>query len=456
MNMINPMESYDAIIIGSGQGGTPLAKKLAKGGKKTLLIEKRQVGGTCVNDGCTPTKALISSARTAYTARHSARWGILVDGVRVDFQKIMERKDDIVRQLREGAEKGLRETAGLSLLYGEASFLAPGRIRVSTREGDVKTYEAPLYCIDTGLRPQLPPIKGLETIPYLTSTTLLDLKELPAHLLILGGSYLGLEFAQMFLRFGSKVTLLEQRPRLLPKEDDDIADAVREMLAAEGVDIRTGVTVQEAGGNVELRTSEGTFTASHLLVATGRTPNTGPLDLAKAGIDTDEKGFIRVNDRLETSARGVYAIGDVKGGPAFTHIAYHDHLIVSENMLKGADRRIAGRQVPYCMFTDPQLGRIGMTEREAAAAGCAIRVARFPMAHSSRGIETGHTTGLMKAVMDKKTEKILGVAILGDQGGEVMSVLELAMAGGMTASALRRHVFAHPLYAESLNNLFMS
>ena len=451
------MEVFDMIIIGSGQGGTPLAKKMAGAGRKTLLVEKRFVGGTCVNDGCTPTKTLLSSARMAYLSRHSRSWGIQTTGVTVDIQKVMERKEAVVHQLREGSEKGLRKTEGLTLVIGEAAFLGPEAIRVRTPEGAEKSFTAPTICIDTGLRPNIPDLAGLQDTPYLTSTSLLEIRELPKHLLILGGNYLGLEFAQMFSRFGSQVTVLEREMQLLPREDADIAAAVKDILEAEGIRIRTGVQAKRVspGPPVSVETEDGTFPGSHLLVAAGRVPNTEALALDKAGILTDEKGFIQVNKQLETNVKGIYAIGDVKGGPAFTHVAYNDHLILAGNLLEDARLSTAGRQIPYCMFTDPQLGRIGMTERQARAAGHDILIAKFPMEHTSRGIETGNTQGLMKAIVDKGSGKILGAAILGAEGGEVMSVLEMAMLAGLTAETIRCHVFAHPLYSESLNNLFM-
>jgi pyruvate/2-oxoglutarate dehydrogenase complex dihydrolipoamide dehydrogenase (E3) component len=343
-------------------------------------------------------------------------------------------------------------------LYGTASFLDEHTVRVQGNDGSEKRYSAPVICIDTGAGPRIPNVEGLSGVPYLTSTTLLDIDRVPDHLVILGGSYLGLEFAQMFRRFASEVTVIEQSGQLLPKEDPDMAAEVAKVLREEGIRVITGRKVTRVGGRNPVRVETGgeTLEGSHLLVATGRVPATGSLDLARARVELSPGGFIAVNERLETSTPGIYAMGDVTGGPAFTHIAYNDHLILAGNLLEGKRLSTSGRQVPYCMFTDPQFARVGMSEAEARDRGKDVRVATLPMAHTSRGIETGHTRGLMKAVVEKSSGLVLGAAFFGDQAGEVMSVVEIAMHARMTADALRTHVFAHPLYAESLNNLFMS
>lgn len=455
---MNKMEHFDTIIIGSGQAGTPLARKMASAGRKTLLVEKYQVGGCCVNYGCTPTKALISSARTAYQAAHSAAWGIHTSEVQVDLAAVMSRKDSIVAQSRSGVEKGIRKTEGLTLLYGEAAFLDRRTIRVITTDGEEKQFTAPVICVNTGGEPRIPDLEGLAEVPYLSSTTLLEISELPQHLLILGGSYLGLEFAQMFRRFGSRVTVLERGSHLLSKEDEDMADAVAEVLREEGIEIITDAGVTRVSGTnpITVETAKGTIRGSHLLLAAGRIPATRALDAGKAGIQLSPEGFIPVNEKLETSVEGIYAMGDVNGGPAFTHIAYHDHLIIAANLLDGKDLSNKGRQLPYCMFTDPEFARIGMTEKEARAKGRNILIATLPMAHTARGIETGNTRGLMKAVVDKASRQILGATFFGAEAGEVMSTLQIAMYAGLTADDLSGHIFAHPLFAESLNNLFMS
>lgn len=453
------MLHYDAIIIGAGQSGTPLAIKLSKAGIKTALIEKRAVGGTCVNDGCTPTKALIASAENAYRIAHSRDWGIKVSSFSVDFDEVIQRKNRIVEQFRNSSEMTLGKSKNLTLFNGEACFTSPKEVCVKFNSS-IECLQAKNIFIDAGMKPEIPSWKGLSKVPFFTSSSILDVAECPQHLLVAGGNYTGIELAQLFSRLGSKVTIVEKNRQLLPKEDPDIAAALQQILEEEGIRVYTGATVESVEGETPTLTflqngvqqhAEGT----HLLIAIGRIPQTTALDLDKAGIDTDDKGFIIVNDRLETSAAGVFAMGDIKGGPAFTHISYNDHIVVYDNLFRGADRKYYNRQIPYCMFTDPQLGRIGLTETMATAQGIDIEVARLPMEKSSRGIETGHTKGLMKAVMEKSTGKILGAAILSAQGGEVMTVMQMAMACGFTGDQLKTHVFAHPLYAESINNLFM-
>jgi len=329
-------------------------------------------------------------------------------------------------------------------------------------DGSIKEITAEKIFINTGCRTAIPKVEGIDTIDYLTSTTILDIEEVPKHLLILGGSYIGLEFGQMFRRFGSKVTILDTSAHLLPKEDDDIAAEMRKILEDEDITIYT-----DAKAELIKKTSQLSVRAfinkevkflqcSHVLVAAGRIPNTDDLDLKVAGIKTDDRGYIQVNDKLETSVKGIYALGDVKGGPAFTHISYNDHLVVVKNLLHKGKETTKNRQVPYCMFTDPQLGRVGITEQEAKEKGLKVKVATLPMAYVARAIETGDTRGMMKAVVDAKSGKILGVAILGTEGGEVMTIMQMAMAGGITHMKLREFIFAHPLYAESINNLFMA
>jgi len=456
------MKKFDAIVIGSGQGGTPLAKKLAKAGWKTALVEKRFIGGTCVNDGCTPTKSMIACAKTAYTISHSQDWGITVSDYKVNLEKIIERKNDVVNSFRSGAEKGLQKTEGLTILYGEAVFTGDKTLSVNLKDGSQEEISADYILINTGTLPKIPEITGIHTIPYLTSTTLLDNKTLPSHLLIIGGSYIALEFGQMFRRFGSQVTIIETQPQLLSREDDDVAAEVKKIMEAGGITVYTSATVKkiEQAGNDVVRmelTSGGQshiITGSHLLVATGRDPQTKALQLDKTGVSTDDKGYIKVNDKLETGVPGIYAFGDVKGGPAFTHIAYNDHLVLLKILVDKKEASIKGRPVPYCMFTDPQLGRIGLTEKEARDKGFNIKVACLSMEKVARAIETGHTQGFMKAIVDADTDKILGAAILCEEGGDVMSVLQMAIMAGFTATQLREMIFAHPLYTESLNNLF--
>lgn len=456
------MKKFDAIVIGSGQGGTPLAKKLAKAGWNTAMVEKRFIGGTCVNDGCTPTKSMIACAKTAYTISHSQEWGITVSDYKVSLEKIIERKNEVVNSFRSGAERGLQKTEGLTILYGEAAFTGDKTLSVKLKDGSQEEISADYVLINTGALPKIPDITGIDTIPYLTSTTLLDNKTLPSHLLIIGGSYIALEFGQMFRRFGSQVTIIETRSQLLSREDDDVAAEVKKIMEAGGITVHTSANIKkiEQAGNDVIRmelTSGGQshiLTGSHLLVATGRDPQTKALQLDKTGVSTDDNGYIKVNDKLETGIPGIYAFGDVKGGPAFTHIAYNDHLILLKILVDKKEASIKDRPVPYCMFTDPQLGRIGLTEKEARDKGLNIKVACLSMEKVARAIETGHTQGFMKAIVDAGTDKILGAAILCEEGGDVMSVLQMAIMAGFTATQLREMVFAHPLYTESLNNLF--
>ncbi|MGI4727782.1 MAG: mercuric reductase [Janthinobacterium lividum] len=456
------MKTYDAIVIGSGQAGTPLAKKLAKAGKKTALIEKRFVGGTCVNDGCTPTKALIGSARNAFMATRTDL-GVITTDFKVDFAAIMERKDGIVEKSRNGGQKGLEEIENLDLIFGDASFTGKKTLKIKLNAGGEEELTADLIFIDTGAKATIPKIEGIESVDYLTNTTILELKELPESLIVIGGNYIGLEFGQMFSRFGSKVTLIEKGERVMSREDEDVSQSVTDFLLEEGIEIITSAETQKiekvAGGitlSIKTKTGEQKITASKVLIAVGRTPQTKTLGLETTGVEVDEKGYVKVTDKLETTQKGIYALGDVKPGPAFTHIAYNDHLIVLKNLTEDADLTIKGRPVPYCMFTDPQLGRIGLSEDEANKQGLDVKIAKLEMSHVARTNEIGETKGFMKAVVDAKTDQILGATVLGYEGGEVMAVLQMAMQGKITAHTLRENIFAHPTMSESINNLFMS
>lgn len=458
------MKEFDAIIIGSGQAGTPLARKLAKAGWKTAIIEKRLVGGTCVNDGCTPTKALVASAKVAFMAEKSAELGIDIPSYKVDFKAVMARKAAIVKHSHDGSVAGLENMKNLTLVYGEAKFTDDHTLYVDGNDGSFENYTAKHIFINTGESPVIPDIEGVGEINYLTSTTILELEEVPEHLLIVGGGYIGLEFAQMFSRFGAKVTLLEHGDRLLPKEDTDVCEVVTEFFTADGIDVLTEVNVTKFEKTTEQKikvTAEHDgkkthYTCSHVLLASGRKPQTERLGLENTGIKCDDKGHIKVNDFLETAVKNVYALGDVKGGPAFTHISYNDYVVVAANLLDHGQMSIKDRMIPYCMFIDPQLGRIGITETQAKEAKLDYLVAKLPMGHVARAIETGQTRGFMKAVVDKKTKQILGATIIGEQGGEIMTIIQMAMMGKITYEEIRYAIFAHPLYAESLNNLFMS
>jgi pyruvate/2-oxoglutarate dehydrogenase complex dihydrolipoamide dehydrogenase (E3) component len=455
------MKTYDAIIIGAGQAGVPLARKLAAAGRKTALIEKHWVGGTCVNAGCTPTKTLIASGQMAYMAAHADEWGIEINDFHVHMPAVKKRKDDLVAGNRNGLEQSLLQTENLDLVYGVAAFTDAQTITVQLNAGGSEAFTAGKIFINTGAKPAIPDIAGLDTVAYLTSDTILYLDEVPEHLLIVGASYVALEFGQLYRRLGSKVTVLEASGTFLGKEDEDIAASLKSILEEEGLTIHTNAALQLLAqttygikATVAVGGTVAEINCSHILLAVGRPPQTEGLDLQNAGIETGAHGEIKVNERLETNVPGIYALGDVKGGPAFTHIAYNDFVIVWQNLLQGADRSVKDRPLPYCMYTDPQLGRVGITEKEAREKGLNIKVASMPMTAVARARETGHARGLMKAVVDADTRQILGVAVLGVEGGELMTVLQMAMAGGITYDQLQYMVFAHPTLAESINNLF--
>jgi pyruvate/2-oxoglutarate dehydrogenase complex dihydrolipoamide dehydrogenase (E3) component len=454
---------YDVIVIGAGQAGLPLAKRMAKAGKKVALIEKRWIGGVCVNDGCTPTKTWVASANAAYMAANSAHLGVKIKGIKVDMALIKKRKDDIVIHARDGGTKNAQETPNLDLIFAEATFVNTKIVEITTKSRRKTRLSADLIFLNVGTKTFIPEIEGLGDIDYLTSTSILELDKVPDNLLILGGNYIGLEFGQMFRRFGSKVTIIERSSRLLSREDEDISVEMRKILELEKIDVQTGsevikfkkskkgkiiATIKNAG-----REKKAKF--SHVLIAVGRVPNTDTLGLDKTGVKIDDKGYVKVDDKLETNVKGIYALGDVKGGPAFTHISYNDYTIVYRNIIEKTTYTIKDRLIPYCMFTDPQLGRVGISEHEAVKQGLDVIIVKLPMARVARAVEVGDTRGFMKAVVDRKTKKILGAAILGQEGGEIMSVLQMAMEGGITYDRIRYFVFAHPLYSESLNNLFM-
>jgi pyruvate/2-oxoglutarate dehydrogenase complex dihydrolipoamide dehydrogenase (E3) component len=454
---------YDAIILGSGQGGNPLAVALSAKGKRTAMIERAAVGGTCVNYGCTPTKTMVASADVAYMARRAAEYGVRIGEVSVDMLAVRERKRGVVKNWREGSERRLKQAESVDLIYGEGSFVGPKEIRVRLNAGGERMLTGGLIVIDTGLRATAPPVDGLAAVPYLDNVSIMELGELPEHLLVLGGGYVGLEFAQMFRRFGSRVTVIQDGKQLLSAEDSDIADEVAKILGDDGIEILLDAKTKSAasfkGGvrlSVEVKGAGRSLEGTHLLVATGRRPNTEKLSLHSAGIATDDRGYIRVDDQLKTTAPGVYAVGDVKGGPAFTHLSYDDYRILKTNLLEGGNRSITGRLVPSCVFIDPQLGRIGLSEQEAAEQGKKVRIAKLPMTSVARAVETGKTRGFMKALVDPETEEIVGAAVLGEGGGEVMSMIQIAMMGRLKYTDLHDAMLAHPTLAESLNNLFNS
>jgi pyruvate/2-oxoglutarate dehydrogenase complex dihydrolipoamide dehydrogenase (E3) component len=455
-------QHYDAVVIGSGQGGKPLADALARAGRKIAIIERGDVGGTCVNVGCTPTKTMIASARTAYVDRRSADYGVHNGPVSVEMTEVRQRKRDIVNTFRDGVRQGIESTKGLDLLLGEAHFTGPKELEVNLNDGETVRLTADNIFINVGARPEDPPIEGLDSVPTLDSTSIMELDEVPEHLLVLGGGYVGLEFTQMFRRFGSEVTIVQRGEQLLAREDEDVADKVAEVLRGDGIEVLLGTEAssveqaEDGGIQLTLDTPDGerTLSGSHLLVAIGRPPNSDSLSLDAAGVQADKRGFIEVNERLETNVQGVYALGDVKGGPAFTHISYDDFRIINTNLLEGGDASIADRLVSYTVFIDPDLGRVGMSEREAREQSRNVTVAKMPMTHVARALEVDETRGMMKAVVDADTSRILGCAILGIEGGEIMSMIQIAMMGDLPYTSLRDAPFAHPTLAESLNKLF--
>lgn len=453
---------YDAIIIGSGQGGNPLAVKLAVSGWKTALVEREHIGGSCVNVGCSPTKTMEASARVAHLAGRAGEFGVLLEAApHVDLKIVRQRKREIVSSFSHG-DRAKLERKGVEIFMGEASFIGGKEIEVALNDGGSERIRGEKIFIDTGTRPAIPEIEGLDSCPVLTNETIMELGSIPGHLVVIGGGYVGAEFGRMFNRFGSQVTIIESCPHLFCREDRDIAEAVQDIFREDGIRLILDATIKKAIQDKDgichltVETGDGpkVVTGTHILVAAGRTPNTDMLNLEAAGVETDDDGFIRADEKLRTTAVDIYVIGDVKGGPAFTHIAYDDYRVIKSNLLEGADVSISDRILPYVVFIDPQLGRIGLTEREAEEKGLSFKAVKMPMTHVARALETDETRGLIKALVDTESGLILGFAALCVDGGELMAVVQMAMAGGLTYRDLRNTIFAHPTLAESLNNLF--
>lgn len=462
--MADDMRHYDVVVVGAGGAGDPLARALAEDGRRTALIEKGPLGGTCTNRGCTPTKALEASARVAHLTRTAARYGVEVGGeVRVDMRAVQARKRQITDRFRRDTQAQMDGTPGLDLVRGTARFVGPHELEVTTPDGGAPVrLRAEIVVLDTGSRPLVPDIEGLGDVPYLTSDTLLELDEAPEHLVVLGGNYIGLEMAQTFRRFGSRVTVIEAAPHVLPGEDEDVAAEVKRFLLAEGITVASGgkavrITRSDEGVYVHLEGEDGARTScagTHLLVATGRAPNTDALNLEAAGVATDDRGQIRVDERLRTSARHVYAAGDAAGSPQFNHIAYDDFKVLHSQLTGDRERTTEGRLVPYAVYTDPPLGRVGVTEREARESGAQVRIARLPMSEVAHAIEAGEEYGMMKAVVDAESGRILGVAILGIHAPEAMSILQTAILGDLPWMVFTENPFTHPSLADSLGDLF--
>ena len=449
---------YDAVVIGSGQAGNPLSNALAERGWTVALIEKSHLGGTCINTGCTPTKTMIASAQIAYYARNASRWGIRAGDVSVDLPAIVSRKNTIVERFRTGIEQGVTKHPKVRLYRGAARFLSSRTVQI-----DNDVIESERIFINSGTRPAAPRLTGLDAAGYLTNESMMELEQVPEHLLILGGGYIGLEFGQMFRRFGSDVTVIHRTEHLLPHEDPDVTTELQKALETEGIEFRlksNPVRVERNGHEVRLTLASGNQTATingtHLLAATGRQPNTDDLSLEKAGVEVDSRGYVKVNERLETTVPGIWALGDVKGGPAFTHISYNDYQIVYANLVESRNLTIENRYVPYSLFTDPQLGRVGMTEKEARATGRRLKMGSYPMSNVARAIERGETAGFMKIIVDAVNDRILGAAVLGAEGGELVQLLGAVMLAGSPYTILKGAVFIHPTLVEGFYGLMES
>lgn len=450
------IEQFDVIVIGAGQAGPALAARCGRQGLKTALIERGQMGGTCVNNGCIPTKSLIASARVAALARRAADFGVVLDRPpRIDMPAVKARKDRIVQASRDGVTKWMASAENVSVIHGHARFTGAREIVVAERK-----LAAGQIFINTGGRPGTPLLAGIDEVPYLTNVSMMDLDLVPAHLIIIGGSYIGLEFAQMYRRFGAEVTVCEKGPRLIAREDEDVSTEVRAILERDGIVVRTDANCLEVERHgdgiavaVDCESGAPRIEGSHLLLAIGRTPNSDELALEQAGIAVDKHGFITVNDQLETSVPGVYALGDVNGRGAFTHTSWNDYEIVAANLFDGATRRVSDRISAYALFIDPPLGRVGLSFSEARATGRALLTSKMLMSRVGRAQEAGETQGFMKIVVDAQSKRILGATILGMAGDEVVqSVLEV-MYADMPYTSINRGVHIHPTVSELLPTL---
>ncbi|TDF62730.1 FAD-containing oxidoreductase [Cupriavidus sp. L7L] len=442
---------FDAIIIGTGQAGPALAARLSGAGKKVAVIERANFGGTCVNTGCIPTKTLIASAYAAHLARRAGDYGVTIGGpVAIDMRQVKARKDEIAGRSASGVEQWMRGLANGTVYQGHARFESAHTVRVN---GEL--LEAERIFINVGGRALVPPMPGLDEVAYLTNAGMMNVDYLPEHLVVIGGSYIGLEFAQMYRRFGARVTVVEKGPRLIQREDEDVSEAVREILEREGVEIRLDancLTARRAGAGISvgLDCASGSrdVNGSHLLLAVGRVPNTADLGLDKAGVEADERGYIKVDEQLRTSVPGIWALGDCNGRGAFTHTSYHDHEIVAANLLDNDPRTVADRITAYALFTDPPLGRAGMTETEARQSGRNVLVGRRPMSRVGRAVEKGESQGFMKVVVDADSRLILGAAILGLNGDEVIHSLLDVMYAGAPYTTISRAMHIHPTVSE--------
>jgi pyruvate/2-oxoglutarate dehydrogenase complex dihydrolipoamide dehydrogenase (E3) component len=450
---------FDDVVIGTGQAGPSLAARLAGAGRRVAIVERRRFGGTCVNTGCIPTKTLVASARAAWVARRAADWGVVVDGaVRVDMTRVKARKDAVVARSRTGVERWLRGTPNLTVFEGHARFEGPGTVRVGEQ-----LLEAERVFVNVGGRAAAPPLPGLASVAYLDNASMMEVDFLPEHLVVVGGSYVGLEFAQMYRRFGSRVTVVEMGERLIGREDPEVSDAVRAILEAEGIEVRlnaTCIALEARGAGVAARVDCATgapeVVGSHLLLAVGRRPNTDDLGLERAGLETDARGFIKVDEELRTSVPGIWALGDCNGRGAFTHTAYNDYEIVAANLLDGERRRLSDRIPCYALYVDPPLGRAGMSEAEVRRSGRPALVAVRPMEKVGRAVEKGETAGFLKVLVDAESRRILGAAFLGVEADEVVHVVLDVMYAGAPYTVISSAMHIHPTVAELLPTLLQS
>jgi pyruvate/2-oxoglutarate dehydrogenase complex dihydrolipoamide dehydrogenase (E3) component len=447
---------HDVIVVGTGQAGVPLATRLAAAGKRVMIAERSLPGGTCTNYGCTPTKTMVASARAAHVARNAARLGVRAGEVRVDLAAVVDRKEKVVMQWRDGVRKRIQRAGdALTFVQGHARFTGPHEIEVNGER-----HRAETIVINTGARPLTPPITGLDTVDWLDSTRIMELRSVPRHLVVLGGGYIGCEFGQMFRRFGARVTVVDRSPHLLDREDDDVCAAIEDVFRAEGIDLRLDAevtAVARAGDGMAVTLRDGTaIEGSHLLVAVGRVPNTEDLGCEAAGIVRDRRGFVRVDDAYRTSAQGVHAVGDVTGGAQFTHTSWDDHRILFDILGGNRSGGRDGRLIPYTVFTDPQVARVGLSEKDAKRAHVDCEVATMPFGHIARAIELDETAGILKVLLDPATERILGAAIVGHEAGELIQIFSVLMQAGGTARAIVDAQAIHPTLAEGVQSVIMS
>ena len=455
------IKNYDAIIIGSGQSGNPLMDYLTERGQNVAMIERDKLGGSCVNYGCKPTKILIASSNLNHRVKESEALGVITENTHLDFQKVMKRKNDMVESSRQNVEKNTTSNEKVDLYRGIGSFVDKNTVNIKLNDGKEEEITGETIFINTGAKPNIIPLDGLDNIDYHDSTSIMELDELPEHLVILGTGYIALEFGQMFSRFGSKVTMIGRDEKMLEREDDDVSTRLQEILQDEGIDILLNTDTNRVEKNkdkvdvyIEKNGKEEKLTCSHFMLAVGRNPASKDLNLKNAGVEVDDRGNVKVDKKLKTTADNIYAIGDIKGGAQFTHISYDDYRIVINNMFGDSTRSTEDRYEPYTLYTQPQLGKIGLSEKEATEQGYDIAVSKIEMSKQGRLKGDNYTKGFIKAIVNKKDKKILGAAALSYQGGEIMAMIQIAMMGDLTYDRLRDGLFTHPSLSEMLNNLF--